>query len=701
MSSSPPVPSYRPDIDGLRAVSIIAVVAYHAELTAFQGGFVGVDVFFVISGYLITGLLLKEHLGEGGLKLAGFYSKRFRRLLPAMLFCVAGVTLLWMLVARGVPEDTIRFAQSIPPALFGLANLHFKNRIGGYFDGQAAEIPLLHFWSLAVEEQFYLFWPPIILLLGLWARRRQRAFQREGFLRLVERALITICLLSFALAVFWVADESQRQEAFYLMPSRTWELGVGALLALRGLNKSLPPRRTPSWRVQGLALLGFLAILIPVFAYDHHTPFPGLAAAPPALGAALLIWIGGNRPDNGASRLLAAPFFVQLGLLSYGWYLWHWPLLAISKVLMLGETPPLWARLAGVTASLALAWISLRWIEPRYRHPGADALAPRQVVIRSLLTLLGVSVLAQSLPWIEKNLESPSFLRLAERADSRTDLFKPCHTVYENIGSHPCVLDPDSRVVKKPLIGLWGDSHAYAHFPLLESFSARSGTKSVLYSGSSTPGLLPSPDFFLISEKHTEDLRKYNEKVFADIARKVKDNAPEPVSIILISRWTAYTGKRPLSVIDETLFLDRRKTREGSLKVLRDSLEATLTELQKTGVHRILIGLPFPEYRYRVLRCARRGYVDCSLPREIFENHRQETVRALRETGERFPNVRFFDPVPLVCPTDSCPQTFADATGEIIPVVFDDDHPSVMMARKMGLQSEELLRWLIDETNVK
>ena len=290
-----PAAAYRADIDGLRAIAVLSVVAYHVGLPPFSGGFVGVDIFFVISGYLIGGIVERE-MRAGIFSFAGFYARRARRLLPALagvlLFSYGAAALLL------APSETIDYAKSAIATIFAASNILFWKG-GGYFSPAAELNPLLMTWSLGVEEQFYIFFPIVLaLLLRL---RGQRVFV----------GLAVLSAASLALSV-WAVRHAPTG-AFYLLPARAWELGAGILLVLK------PPRVGPAL-ADGLGIAGLALLLVPIFGYDAHTSFPGLTAVPPVLGTVLLIAV----PQSRINRfVLSAPPLVLLGLISYSWYLWH------------------------------------------------------------------------------------------------------------------------------------------------------------------------------------------------------------------------------------------------------------------------------------------------------------------------------------------------------------------------------------------
>lgn len=328
---------YRREIDGLRAVAVLPVILFHAGFDAFSGGFVGVDVFFVISGYLITGILARD-LAAGRFSLPGFYERRARRILPALfVMLLASLPLAWALMT---PEQLGSFFASFVSVASFTANFHFYDA-SGYFAAETEMQPLIHTWSLAVEEQFYLIFP--LLIAGLWR------WWRRG----LWAVLAVLALASLAGAIDIVPRNAPK--AFFLPELRAWELLAGALLALWPGEASRAPRAA-SW----MGGLGLALILLPVVIYDDYTPFPGLAALPPVLGTLLVLHAA--RAGTQIAAILSWRPLVGVGLVSYSAYLWHQPLLAAARLAWLTEPPPvLRAGLVGVT--LVLAVLSWRYVE--------------------------------------------------------------------------------------------------------------------------------------------------------------------------------------------------------------------------------------------------------------------------------------------------------------------------------------------------
>lgn len=299
--------SYRPEIDGLRAIAVVAVILFHAAIPGFAGGYIGVDIFFVISGYLICSIITRQQ-GEGQFGFIDFYERRIRRILPALFFyaMLAAVLAVWFYP----PLDLRHFGQSLVAVSFFASNILFYLKTS-YFNDFAETAPLLHSWSLAVEEQFYLVVP---LLLAVTLRRS------SGF-ALAVMALLLLASLVHSQAML----ESDPPFAFYMVTSRFWELAVGGCIALIGQHWRMP--RANDW----LALVGLVLIGWPILTYDGLTPFPGIAALVPVAGTALLILFASG--SSRAARILGHRWLVAIGLISYSWYLSHFVLFAVARTM--------------------------------------------------------------------------------------------------------------------------------------------------------------------------------------------------------------------------------------------------------------------------------------------------------------------------------------------------------------------------------
>lgn len=361
---------YRPEIDGLRAIAVLSVVLYHAGVGGFSGGYVGVDVFFVISGYLITSILLTD-LAAGTFSLRSFYERRARRILPPLLLVLSAcIPAAWLWLT---PAALAEFGASVGYACAFLANLFFYDH-SDYFDGEVALKPLAHTWSLAVEEQYYLAFP-----LLLWALRKAGRTAALG-------VMIALALASLAYSEYMA--EHEPQAAFYLLPARIWELLVGALVAYllagRAARATVPPGRTlhEAAGIGGLLLIGFS-----VMVFDAETSFPGLSAVLPTIGTCLVI--AAAAPTTLVGRVLASAPFVLVGLVSYSTYLWHQPLLAFLRHATDAE-PGSALTVTVAMASLLLGYLSWRFVEAPFRDAS-------RVSSRVLFASIALPTLALSL----------------------------------------------------------------------------------------------------------------------------------------------------------------------------------------------------------------------------------------------------------------------------------------------------------------
>jgi peptidoglycan/LPS O-acetylase OafA/YrhL len=362
---------YRPDIDGLRAVAVLSVFAYHLKLPWFPGGFVGVDIFFVISGYLIASIIIKE-LRRGTFSISRFYARRVRRIVPALavlLFVIAGIEFF-----TAFPTDLRKFAESALACVFSISNIFFLEH-ANYFDAAAGTQPLLHTWSLAVEEQFYVVFPALAFVLVRWAPR-----------------LLVPCLGLLwcgSLAVSSYGAFTAPEASFYLAHSRAWELLSGVLLATRPM-----PLPLNTIARNAMAALGGAMIALSVFVYSVETPFPGLAALLPCLGTVLVIAAG----QSGLSLvgwLLSLRPVVFIGLISYSLYLWHWPVIYFQDRIGILGTGLSWKaeKLVVILASLALATASWRFVELPFRGRFAAA-ANRTVLATGVAALCAIGGIA-------------------------------------------------------------------------------------------------------------------------------------------------------------------------------------------------------------------------------------------------------------------------------------------------------------------
>ncbi|HEX6474709.1 MAG TPA: acyltransferase family protein [Candidatus Limnocylindria bacterium] len=375
--STESVSHFRPDIEGLRAVAILAVLAFHAGLPGVPGGFVGVDIFFVISGFLITGLLLRELTGTGTIAMGSFYARRARRLLPAALLVIVVTVAVSSLVLSSVRFPDVA-ADGAAAALY-VSNYRYAVIATDYFAAGGQPSPLLHYWSLGVEEQFYLFWPILILL----------AVRLFGAARLwLVLAAVLVGSFALSVAITWV----EAPWAFYSLPTRAWQLALGGLV---GLSLPMLDSRLPRPVFSSAAIVGLVLIAVSVVFLDESTPFPGYAALLPAVGCALVI-LGGQHAGAAPARVLATGPFRWFGRISYSLYLWHWPVLILGPIILGISGLP--ARVALALLAIGIAALSTRYVETPIRFGTWPRTANSTLVASGAasIVIFGAAVLAST-----------------------------------------------------------------------------------------------------------------------------------------------------------------------------------------------------------------------------------------------------------------------------------------------------------------
>jgi len=436
--------SYRKDIDGLRAVAVTLVIAYHAGWTLFRGGFVGVDVFFVISGYLIGSMIIDD-VTAGRFSIIGFYERRVRRIFPALAVMLAAASAAAYFFL--LPSELADYGRSVIAATLSYSNFLFAQRLG-YFMPAAANMPLLHTWSLAIEEQFYVFLPIFVLLVHRVLPRR------------LWTILLAVALVSLGFSINGGIQQDSRD--FYMPQARAWELLLGTLLAC----PHLPQLRARRWR-EGAGLLGFLLIVVPAVSYVETTRFPGYAALAPCLGSALLIALG-RSGESIVGRSLSWGPAVFVGRISYSLYLWHWPIFIFIRLsdLFPAEHHQALTKIVAVLVTIVVATLSWRYVETPIRtgprRPRRRALFAVAGAAAALLLTAGLSAVStQGLP----GRFSPDALTIAAQMSTgpgahQTARHFKCFLDYEdpiaNLESYGCLKVEAS----KPNYLIIGDSYA-------------------------------------------------------------------------------------------------------------------------------------------------------------------------------------------------------------------------------------------------
>ena len=617
---------YRSDIDGLRALAVLPVVAFHGGLAGFGGGFTGVDIFFVISGYLLTGILMRE-LGEGRYTLSGFYVRRARRILPAVTVMVAACLVAgYYLMAPGQYAQTAQAAQGVATIS---TNMYFARIKADYWDQSLlADQPLLHTWSLAVEEQFYVGLPLLLWLLyqiGTAGHRGDEARARSMALGV----LAAVAVISLAYAQ-WLL-EMRPGDVFYLVLPRTWELLTGSLLAIwlgwRGTIASV-------WLRNSAGGLGIALIVASVALLNERMPFPGMAALLPCMGAALVIW-SGSVGWGPAQKLLSLPLMVWIGKVSYSLYLWHWPVFAfVNSAGWHGHGLPFVSLPLQFALMLLLAWLSWRFVEQPFRQGrmlnwGAGRVLT--VSIASLVVLWTTGFVAyriaqdgwpvkQSLPGLVALLETDLRAAPGLRCEGSSD---PVSIRRDGGG---CLLGVGDAA---PRFALVGDSHARMYTEAVETLMREHQSRALVIARSScvpVQGVQPP------TRPECRELTQ------ASIDYLVRSDIPR---VVLAGYW-----------IDLA-------TDDAKARILAEGLDSTVAKLSAAGKQVVLLKdvpeLPNDLAPHRgAQRSLRAGGAAIYGP--SLEDHEQTQSRftAMLDEIARKNHSQVLDPATLLCSVEGC-----------------------------------------------
>jgi peptidoglycan/LPS O-acetylase OafA/YrhL len=643
--------SYRSDIDGLRAFAVLAVVLYHAGFEFFSGGFVGVDVFFVISGYLITSIILYEvTLGE--FRVRTFYARRARRLFPA-LFAVVSCTSIAALFLL-MPEELEDYGESAAFTALFSSNFLFSSE-AGYFAGPAELKPLLHTWSLAIEEQYYLLFPGFLLLVHRYLNSR--------FLPCIT----ALFALSFVVSIWSVGNAPDA--GFYLLPSRTWELMLGSLLAATPLTLNARVAAPAGW-------LGFAFILIAVFTFDASTPFPGFSALLPCWGTATVFFAAHGNDSSFLSRMLGLKVIVFFGLISYSLYLWHWPVLVFAKHYLLRDLDRIEAvSLVGLSVLLAIG--SWRFIERPFRGPNGI------LTTTNLFRFSAIGIVATLISGLifdgSKGLPTrlpDDVRRIAQIANDRPSARRHCEGIQANDYSMARMCRVNDLPVA-PSFVLWGDSHAMA---LMESIGRVAKSQGVNGIVIATNGCAPLLD---VARRDLGDECLQRNSAAIDLIAA----HPELRSVILHSRWARHAqGTRFGQDGEQSSYLVANErtahTLEDNQDLYRHGITQTFTHLTELGRKIVVIG-SVPEVGYEVPATLAKAKWhgkdwDPNLDKKIFLRRQSFVAEVFEDAAQTF-NLHIVEPAKYLCEHDHC--SISDPTGQ--PLYFDDNHLSSLGARRL------------------
>lgn len=638
--------NYRPDIDGLRAIAVLSVLIFHAGIKSVSGGYVGVDIFFVISGYLITSIIVRE-IENGNFSIVKFYERRFRRILPALTIVVIS-----SLIVGSILFDASMFVDlgksAVATTLFSSNILFYME--SGYFDGPAHLKPLLHTWSLAVEEQYYIFFPIFLIII---ARLDSKKYAKW---------LLPLCLLSFITCVVGMKFDSSG--TFYLIPTRAWELLIGGALAINVLPQVKNQIVTNLFSGVGLLLIGFS-----IFSFSPSTNFPGIAAATPTLGAAMIIYsgIGG---ETFVGRILSFRPIVFIGLISYSLYLWHWPVLVYTKYYAIKE-------LGNVEISVMIGMIftlsilSWHYIEKPFRKKKSQYSRKSIFITSSTVSVIILSV--GFLIIFENGFPSRCTNDLEHIIIADKTAWKhweSCGNAKSRINNNQelCNLGKDGI---QPDFIFWGDSHAQALAPAIDLSAKRIGLTGKLATQSACPPLMS------IERPNRLSCNEFNK----DVLQYISDNA-DIKTVILAARWALSTsGTRykkesgtPVKLID----IQSTSTADVSNTVLFEiGLKRTIDKLQELGKS-VLLVKPVPEIGYDVpsayFIATQTGRDVNSLISPTFKEYqlRTESVASIFSTLKNEKFVKIIDPSQYLCDE----KKYCNVVADGILLYRDDDHLS-------------------------
>ncbi len=613
-STSASHPVFRGDIDGLRALAIVIVVGFHVGLPGFSGGFVGVDVFFVISGFLITSVLLGEQTRTGRVGLLNFWARRIRRLVPALGLVVVSSLVMALLILPKVSMDEVA-RQSRAASLY-LSNILYARDASDYFAVDSSSSPFLHTWSLGVEEQFYLFWPFLVLVVGVFTMRS------AGLRSVAVGSFAVVAVGSFAISLH--LTDTGSPWAFFGLQARLWELAAGGLLAAApaALRSERPRARTTE------AAIGIALILIATVALTDGTPFPGAAALLPVVGAMLVIHAGhpSVRPEHlPVSRTLAWDPLQYVGRLSYSWYLWHWPLIVFATVQFEDR---LIVKLAAAFVALGVASAAYRWVECPVRFsPALGRSLPKTYLMGAVVTLVAIGV---------------SFAVVRGSEATETDLDEELRSAREGRRGHDCVeMESPTGILycesgdieSETTILLVGDSFARHWKSALAEASAAEGVRLI----DRFRPICPTVDLTIAIDDMAE----------CDIFREESDRLIEElgVEVVVLSNSGNYTkGLNP--------FDDPEYDVSGQWA---EALGLQIDGLIGRGIGAAVIRAT-PVYEDDPVECvsAERDFDACSAPRsEVL--HLISQVRAgATEVLDARPAVPVFSVIDLLCDQEQC-----------------------------------------------
>ena len=622
--------AYRADIDGLRAIAVLSVVVYHALSQILPGGFVGVDIFFVISGYLITSIVIGD-VRKGGFSLAIFYERRIRRIVPALIVVVLATLVAGYFLLT--PGDYRELGNSAVWTIGFIANFFFWLNTG-YFDAARETMPLLHMWSLAVEEQFYLVWPLLAAMLVRWLTKQPRTVW-----------FVLVVAFSTSLAASIVLTETAPQTAFYLPATRAWELGLGALLAL--FKKEWLEATWADGLARVMSWAGLFLIIYAVTQLDSSQPFPGYNALYPVLGAAALIYSGTVRQGIVARFLSISPM-VFFGKISYSLYLWHWPIFVFFRHYTNGDVMTVTEAFSLIALSVVFATLSWKFVEQplRYARVTRGSVFTAGAAASILAVVLGLGIVSSN------GMPSRVPDEALKLADHKTMWSWPCPAKYKfaNVSRKRCVLGESWDSATKHAV-LWGDSHALHYAPLVDRVARRLGYSVFLFD--SCPPYLDNVSV----RRHRANQAAYSQECGSEYqeitAFLAQDNQVD--LIMLASAWATY----PKHIHGP----DEKRSLETGLRLMESGM-STLVEQFASDHRRMLLFTEVPRSGENLVPCVlstisgvlRRT---CATDPDRLRVHEVQEVHGatnavLYALGEKHEHVSIVDATSRMCGEEFC-----------------------------------------------
>jgi len=628
---------YRADIDGLRAIAILSVVGFHAFPKFIQGGFIGVDIFFVISGYLISSIIF-SNLENDSFSYTEFYARRIKRIFPALILVLLSCFAFgWYIL---LSNEFSQFGKHMAAGTSFVSNFVLWNE-AGYFDNFSDTKPLLHLWSLAIEEQFYIIWPPLLGLI--WKRKL-------NFLTLT----LFIAALSFAFNIFSSATNPTAD--FYSPLSRFWELMIGGTLAYLTIHKPQHLPQKPNWQ----ANIGFIFLTVGILQINRESVFPGWWALLPALGAFFIISAGPNAWFN--RHVLSNKILVWIGLISYPLYLWHWPLLSFARIIE-NEEPSREIRTALVAASFLLAWLTYTLIEKKIRHQ-KKPIATFSLSILMLCSLV-VGLLTLNQTWVPRN----SNAKLEQIVSTIGDWEYPkgLHAIKQNGQTFYLKKSGSENVL------FLGDSHIeqYSSRVIELANNSSASSKSVYFA--TNGGCPPIPGVFEDNHPGCNAFREEAIKFALD---------PFINAVVISAYWNSYIIQTKemvnLGKPDNYYFLQNNEKiyfrQNDTRKIVLSSLEILLKKLSATKKVYLLLDNPSsnlfdPKTYFDGSRLRSWISVKDVINRSPYDKEQEQLRQEMIDIANKAGAI-IIDPIPTLCPKNSCFVLTADGR----PIYKDEHH---------------------------